>query len=121
MIGKVSDKFNLSRADYLEYHKNVLDSIDIKGESNSAKVIGVVRCLLLIIGADPEAKCLVFSEHVIVLELINSLLRENQVNYIFIKDNSSLQKNIERFKKNSSMNVLLMPYSFGANGLNVVE
>lgn len=121
LIQQVSDKFDLDKTDYLNYNENELKSIKIKGESNSAKVMGIVKCLVKIIKNDPKAKCIVFSEHITMLELIKDLLKDNTSGYKLIKDNQSLQKHIQEFKKDKAMNILLMPYSFGANGLNLVE
>lgn len=70
---------------------------------------------------DKCAKCLVFSEHVTMLDLIIDLLIANSITYCYVKDNSLFQKKIDMFKKDVTINVLLMPYSFGANGLNIIE
>ena len=83
--------------------------------------MGIVRCILQIIAINQEAKCLVFSEHITMLDLIKDLLKANFIHFKLIKDTGSLQKNIQEFKRDASMNVLLMPYSFGANGLNLIE
>ena len=83
--------------------------------------MGIVRCILQIITLNQEAKCLVFSEHITMLDLIKNLLKANNIHFKLIKDTNSLQKNIQEFKKDVFMNVLLMPYSFGANGLNLIE
>lgn len=56
-----------------------------------------------------------------MLELIIDLLKDNLIAYNFVKENYSLQKKIDEFKKNQNINVLLMPYSLGANGLNIIE
>lgn len=84
-------------------------------------MLGIVKCLIKIVKAGPEDKCIVFSEHITMLELITELLRENSIGYKLIKAAPSLQANIQEYKRDPSINVLLMPYSFGANGLNVIE
>ena len=56
-----------------------------------------------------------------MLELIGNLLKDNLIDYKLIKDNQSFQKNIQEFKTNANFNVLLMPYTYGANGLNIIE
>jgi E3 ubiquitin-protein ligase SHPRH len=97
-----------------------LERIKIKGECNSAKVEGVVKCLIKILNQDKAAKCIIFSEHTIVLELIIKMLKDNYISYQYINDVETCKKSIQEFKTGPS-NVLLMPYSFGANGLNVTE
>ena len=103
-----------------EYSYRELDSIKIKGECNSAKVEGVVKCLIKILRQDVDAKCLIFSEHTTILELIISLLKDNLISHKYAKDQAMLKKSIQEFKT-EPVNVLLMPYSFGANGLNITE
>jgi E3 ubiquitin-protein ligase SHPRH len=92
-----------------------------KGNSNSAKVEGIVKCLLNIIKQDKHAKCIVFSEHVTMLDLIIDLIKDNLISYKYIKDNTNLEKNISEFKSDKNINVLFMPYSYGSNGLNLTE
>ena len=100
-----------------------LERIKIRGECNSAKVEGVVKCLTKILSEDKKAKCIIFSEHMIVLELIIKMLKENYISYQYvwdIDDTETCKKDVLEFKTGPS-NVLLMPYSFGANGLNITE
>ncbi|CAF0870165.1 unnamed protein product [Brachionus calyciflorus] len=118
---------NVEQKSFLNEYKNVnpesiqLKSVKIKGECNSAKVEGIVKCLVKILQQDRYSKCIVFSEQLIMLDLIIDLLKDNSISFAYVKDNYSLQKKIDEFKKNSDCNVLLMPYSFGANGLNIIE
>lgn len=56
-----------------------------------------------------------------MLDLIIDLLNANSITFSYVKDTNSFQKKIDMFKKDTAINVLLMPYSFGANGLNVIE
>jgi E3 ubiquitin-protein ligase SHPRH len=84
-------------------------------------VEGIVRCLVKILHKDPEAKCLVFSEHTTMLEMISNLLSENEIQYFYARTTAHLKKNIDSFKNEADTSVLLMPYSFGANGLNIIE
>ena len=96
--------------------------IEIKGACNSAKVEGVVKCILKIIGDDKAAKCVVFSEHFVILDLITSLLKENDIGFTCVKSQKAgAQKSVDTFKQNEKINVLLMLYSHGANGLNLTE
>lgn len=108
-------------ADY-DYHQDFdLTGIRMEGNCNSAKVEGVVKCLIKILRIDPDAKCIVFSEHITMLDMIVDLLQANSIRYCLAKDNKSLQKNIDVFRQDPDYNVLLMPYSLGANGLNIIE
>ena len=100
---------------------NELAHINIKGECNSAKVEGIVKCLKKIVREDRQAKCIVFSEHVTMLEMIVELLKANDIEHTYIKNSVVLQKKIEQFKREPYLNVLIMPYSYGANGLNIIE
>ncbi|RNA13952.1 E3 ubiquitin- ligase SHPRH [Brachionus plicatilis] len=105
----------------LDKESLILKNVKIKGDSNSAKVESIVKCLVKILCQEKDAKCLVFSEHVTMLDLIIDLLNANSITFCYVKDNGSFQKKIEMFKKDKTISVLLMPYSFGANGLNVIE
>ena len=96
-------------------YKDELSDVNISGLSNSAKVEGVVKCLLKIITNDKNAKCIVFSEHFVILDLIISLLKQNEITYRYIRGVKS-QKPVDDFKTDKSVNVLLMLYLHGANG-----
>lgn len=98
-----------------------LSGIKMKGNCNSAKVEGVVKCLLKILRSDHLSKCIVFSEHVTMLEMIVDLLQANSIEHRIARDNKSLQRFIDDFRHDREINVLLMPYSLGANGLNIIE
>ena len=74
---------------YNDYINNDLSSIKIAGNCNSAKVEGIVKCLIKIIRDDNSAKCIVFSEHVTMLELCQELLKDNYIDYKLIKDNNT--------------------------------
>lgn len=56
-----------------------------------------------------------------MLEMIVELLQANSIEYRLAKDNKSLQRHIDDFRHDPDINVLLMPYSLGANGLNIIE
>lgn len=118
---KIGKKLFTNDKSYEDYTSNELENIKIKGNCSSAKVEGIVKCLLKILKNDYEAKCLVFSENITMLELIQDLLKDNLIDFKFIKDNVSFQKHIQEFKKNPNVNVLLLPYAYGANGLNIIE
>jgi SNF2 family DNA or RNA helicase len=63
----------------------------------------------------------VFSEHTTMLEMIANLLEANKIKFYNAKTVDRLKKKIDSFKNEPDTNVLLMPYSFGANGLNIIE
>jgi E3 ubiquitin-protein ligase SHPRH len=96
-------------------------NIKIKGESNSAKVNGIVKCVVKILREDHLSKCIIFSENMIMLEMIADLLKVNTIGHVVVHRSGMLQKKIEEFKSDKNVNVLLIPYSHGANGLNIIE
>ena len=98
-----------------------LRDVKIEGSCSSAKIEGVVKCIVKIMKNFNRPKCVVFSEHLVVLEFIRALLHENKIEHCFIKNNATFAKCIEDFKTKRDVSVLLMPYSYGANGLNLVE
>jgi len=98
-----------------------LKDIKIEGAYNSAKIEGVVKCIVKIMRDFNKPKCIVFSEHLIVLELLKGLLDENTIKSVCIRNNATFDKSIAEFKTDPKVNVLLMPYSYGANGLNLIE
>ncbi|XP_076304854.1 E3 ubiquitin-protein ligase SHPRH [Tachypleus tridentatus] len=96
------------------------EKISVKG-SHSTKVEGVVRCLLQIKMEDPDAKSLVFSTWVDVLDLIGRALEENDVSFVTLHAHNQFQNNLVRFKYDSEVRALLLPVHSGANGLNLIE
>lgn len=69
---------------------------------------------------DRDAKCLVFSYWPTMLELIQDSLKENFIEYRYLKDN--VQKNLIEFKSEEcDVKVLLIPFNFGSSGLNLTE
>jgi E3 ubiquitin-protein ligase SHPRH len=114
---------NTKRESSLMEKEEEFSDIKIVGSYNSAKVEGVVKCLVKILSLGGNAKCIVFSEHFVILDLIISLLYENSISYRSIRGPSgtSTQRSIDSFKSDPSVNVLLMLYSHGALGLNLTE
>jgi hypothetical protein len=101
-----------------------LNDIQVIGGYNSAKIEGVVKCIVkeqrrhsLV----DKPKMVVFSEHAVILEMIQNFLTENKLKSCLCRNSLQFEAAIEAFKADSSVNVLLMPYSYGANGLNLVE
>ena len=102
--------------------EQIFSDIKINGSCNSAKVEGVVKCLIKILKFNSKAKCVVFSEHFVILDLIISLLHENAISYCCVRGlKGSSQKSVDAFKFDENINVILMLYSHGANGLNLIE
>ncbi|GBM04758.1 E3 ubiquitin-protein ligase SHPRH [Araneus ventricosus] len=94
--------------------------ISIKG-SYSTKISAVVKCLLKIKKKDPSAKSLVFSTWADLLCLLEYALAENEIASVSLSNRKHFQTNLNLFKENSSVNVLLLPLNVGANGLNIIE
>ena len=55
-----------------------------------------------------------------VLLIISRALDENGITYRTLFSNA-MQKNLNRFKRDPAISVLLVPVQSGANGLNLVE
>jgi len=97
------------------------NDITVKG-SHSTKVEAVVRTLLAIKSADNTAKCLVFSTWQDVLSVIAKGLDENDINYRHITSGArQFQDNLQTFKQDPQLCVLLLPLKTGSNGLNLIE
>ncbi|XP_068707085.1 E3 ubiquitin-protein ligase SHPRH-like isoform X2 [Montipora foliosa] len=97
------------------------DSVTVKG-SHSTKVEAIVRTLLTIRSADSTAKSLVFSTWQDVLAVIARALDENDIKYRHITGgNRHFQENLQTFKHDPDMGVLLLPLQTGSNGLNIIE
>ena len=57
-----------------------------------------------------------------MLDLIQDSLKENYIEYRCLKENGSAQKNLLEFKNTENgVSVLLVPFNFGASGLNLIE
>jgi E3 ubiquitin-protein ligase SHPRH len=57
-----------------------------------------------------------------MLDLIQDSLKENFIEYRYLKENGSSQKNLLEFKNiENGVSVLLIPFNFGASGLNLIE
>ncbi|XP_068607759.1 E3 ubiquitin-protein ligase SHPRH [Brachionichthys hirsutus] len=94
--------------------------IPVKG-SHSTKVEAVVRTLKKIQGADPGAKCLVFSTWLSVLDIIAKALFDNNMEFSQINGIHKFQENLSSFKYEEKINILLLPLHTGSNGLNIIE
>lgn len=102
--------------------KNTRDTeFELKGDSNSTKIEGIVKCIMKILHENPQEKCLVFSSYPNMLDLIQESLKANTINHRYLKEGFNSNKNLIDFKTDKNLNVLLVPYSFGASGLNLIE
>jgi len=100
--------------------EEVEENISVKG-SHSTKVEAIVRTLLTIKLADGAAKCLVFSTWQDVLAVIAKALDENGIKYRHITGSRHFQTNLQTFKQDTVVGVLLLPLQTGSNGLNIIE
>nr|KAG5691642.1 hypothetical protein BaRGS_022917 [Batillaria attramentaria] len=89
--------------------------------SHSTKVSAVVQCLLNIKQVEPQAKALVFSTWTDVLDVIGKALQENDITYTALHTTGKFQRNLTAFRERDEMQVLLLPFHSGANGLNLIE
>ncbi|VUZ39271.1 unnamed protein product, partial [Hymenolepis diminuta] len=95
------------------------DAIYIKGD-HSSKVNEVLRCLLRLKSEDPAAKVVVFSSWTSILLTIEEALRDNGIPCShFLQPHD---QGLRDFKSpDTEFWVLLIPFSLGANGLNITE
>lgn len=56
-----------------------------------------------------------------MLDLIGRALYDNYVEYRVLGSDKKFQSNLTEFKTNRDVNVLLLPFHSGSNGLNIVE
>lgn len=96
------------------------DTIRVKGD-HSTKVDGVIRCLIQIQRMDSDAKVLVFSSWQDVLDILSQALKDNDISYRSLHSHNKFQENLQSFKYDRSIQVLLLPVHSGANGLNLTE
>ncbi|KAF6025413.1 SHPRH [Bugula neritina] len=98
--------------------------IEVEGDYSS-KVKEVIRCLKAITREDPEAKVLLFSSWITLLEIVRNGLVRNSIPFSCLYGNKGVrnykQKVLNRFTRSLGMEVLLLPLSSGANGLNLTE
>ena len=109
-------------------------AIEVNG-SYSTKVEAVVRRLLWLQQMDASMKTIVFSEWVDTLDIVAHALMKNGIRFAIAR-RKNFTATLDRFKRvavstatlpasnpieDESVNVLLMPFALGANGLNIVE
>ena len=95
-------------------------TIKIQG-SLSTKMEGVVRTMLKIKEKDPQAKALIFSTWLEVLQVLSDSLAQNGVIHRTLLNSNNFQSNLSAFKNSEEITALLLPVHVGANGLNLTE
>lgn len=105
---------------YVDTKAKEEEEVKVQG-SLSTKMEGVVRLMLKIKLADPDAKVLVFSSWVDVLDVIADAFAQNGITYRALHNRTKFQVHLLSFKTNSQITALLLPISSGANGLNIIE
>ncbi|KAK8397451.1 hypothetical protein O3P69_004894 [Scylla paramamosain] len=96
------------------------EEVKVQG-SLSTKMQGVVRLMLRLRQRDPNAKVLIFSSWVDVLDVIADAFAQNGITYRALHQRTKFHRHLNSFKTNSQITALLLPISSGANGLNIVE
>ncbi|GAB4832074.1 hypothetical protein Ancab_006094 [Ancistrocladus abbreviatus] len=114
------------------------ESVTVKG-SYGTKIEAITRRILLIKSADPKAKVLVFSSWNDVLDVLEHAFAANQISYVRMRGGRKSQAAISIFKgqnrssgkgfgktthqqqETNSVQVLLLLFQHGANGLNLLE
>ncbi|RWS11570.1 E3 ubiquitin-protein ligase SHPRH-like isoform X5 [Dinothrombium tinctorium] len=96
------------------------ESIEVIG-SLSTKIEALVRTIIRIIKDEPESKCLVFSTWQDVISLISRALKDNRIEHTFYTTSKRFPSDIDRFKNESDIKVMLLPISMGGKGLNLIE
>nr|XP_045617516.1 E3 ubiquitin-protein ligase SHPRH-like [Procambarus clarkii]XP_045617517.1 E3 ubiquitin-protein ligase SHPRH-like [Procambarus clarkii] len=105
---------------YVDTKAKEVEDVKVQG-SLSTKMEGVVRLMLKIKLADPEAKVLVFSSWADVLDVIADAFAQNGITYRALHQRSKFQRHLASFKTSNQITALLLPISSGANGLNIIE
>lgn len=97
-----------------------LEEVAVVGD-HSAKIAGCVRCLKTILANDSQDKIVVFSQWNDVLNLLSEACAENDISMVLARDSAKFQKALKQFKRDTGISVLLLPYSKGGQGLNIIE
>jgi len=80
-----------------------------------------VKTLIKIRNDDPTAKSLVFSTWNSVLDILESALQTNDIQFATLHVQGKFKRNLQKFKNREDVKVLLLPITSGANGLNLIE
>ncbi|XP_074596257.1 E3 ubiquitin-protein ligase SHPRH-like [Brevipalpus obovatus] len=87
----------------------------------STKVEEIVRTIFKIKISEPDAKCLVFSSWTSFLILLSEAFDANSIKYRRPTTKRKLTESLDSFKSDRDIDVLLIPFSYGSKGLNIVE
>ncbi|KAI3882577.1 hypothetical protein MKX03_010696 [Papaver bracteatum] len=106
-------------------HEMVEASISVQG-SYGTKIEAVTKRILWIKSTDPKAKVLVFSSWNDVLDVLEHAFSANNISHIRMKGGRKSHVALAKFKGESesegqSIQVLLLLFQHGANGLNLLE
>ncbi|CAL8087779.1 unnamed protein product [Orchesella dallaii] len=94
---------------------------EVKG-SHSTKVEAIVETLLQLQDSHPGEKCIIFSTWTEVLEIMANALNQNDIKYSYLNQSGKpFHANLQKFKEREDLQVLLMPLTSGAKGLNIIE
>ena len=87
------------------------------------KIEAIIMRLLDIKKMEPDAKALIFSQWVDVLDIIHEALNQNNIkaSNLASSNRKTQQQIINSFRFLPSISVLLLPIKKGANGLNLIE
>lgn len=82
----------------------------------------IVTRIFALLSLQDNVKVLVFSQWKEVLEILTHALDLDEIDHMYLsKGRQHCNRALSEFKASSSARVLLMPLSFGGNGLNLVE
>ncbi|XP_026388746.1 E3 ubiquitin-protein ligase SHPRH-like [Papaver somniferum] len=106
-------------------HEMVEASISVQG-SYGTKIEAVTKRILWIKSTDPKAKVLVFSSWNDVLDVLEHAFSANNISHIRMKGGRKSHVALSKFKgerepEEKSIQVLLLLFQHGANGLNLLE
>lgn len=88
-------------------------------ELRPVQLEGVVRRIKSLT-RNPDAKILVFSSWIDVLEVLSYALRENDIPFAFARSAKHLGPALQQFKSsNAVLQTLLLPVQQGGKGLNI--
>ncbi|KAI3991562.1 hypothetical protein MKX01_040572 [Papaver californicum] len=106
-------------------HEMVEASISVQG-SYGTKIEAVTKRILWIKSTEPKAKVLVFSSWNDVLDVLEHAFSANNISHIRMKGGRKSHVALSQFKgerepEGKSIQVLLLLFQHGANGLNLLE
>jgi len=113
-------RVSIDQLSYLNTGETQTKEVRVKG-SYGTKIESLVGDILDLHEKEPGVKSLVFSQWSDVLYIIGQALQENNIKFAKIKGRTKFQEQLNLFKSDPSVSVLMLPIASGANGLNLVE